>query len=324
LLCATLLAGTVPAQAQDTGALQRTVDRKRSQEHRLSSAAARLGQLERSAAHDVAALQARLSDKQADLDSWTARLTATQKHLRSERRHLERLRLRLNDGRATLARLLRERYMAVRPDLIDVIFGAHGFAELLERITFLDRVKDNDASVLYDVRHARNETRSATEALARLEPAQRTQTEAVRRQRDALAAIGVVLQQRQSALAQARAARLAALHATRAGRLRAQRTLRKLIAERSRAATSLIGPGGPWAIPWAIVQCESGGQNLPPNGAGASGYYQFLPSTWKGLGGSTPNAYQASKTEQDRLAARLWDGGRGAHNWVCAGIVGIT
>jgi hypothetical protein len=69
------------------------------------------------------------------------------------------------------------------------------------------------------------------------------------------------------------------------------------------------------------VQCESGGQNLTPNAAGASGYYQMMPDTWAGLGGSTPHAYQAPKAEQDRLAARLWAGGRGARNWVCSGLV---
>ena len=69
------------------------------------------------------------------------------------------------------------------------------------------------------------------------------------------------------------------------------------------------------------MQCESGGQNLPPNGAGASGYYQILDSTWHGLGGSTPHAYQASKAEQDRLAAKLWAGGAGASNWVCSALV---
>ncbi|MGH2840558.1 MAG: transglycosylase family protein, partial [Solirubrobacteraceae bacterium] len=122
--------------------------------------------------------------------------------------------------------------------------------------------------------------------------------------------------------AQARAARLAALSSSRTKRRRAERALNKLLAQRNRAANQ-VGPGGPWAIPWPIVQCESGGQNLPPNSAGASGYYQFLPSTWRGLGGSTPHAYQASKAEQDRLAARLWNGGRGASNWVCAGLVGI-
>jgi hypothetical protein len=65
------------------------------------------------------------------------------------------------------------------------------------------------------------------------------------------------------------------------------------------------------------VQCESGGQNLPPNWAGASGYYQIIPPTWKGFGGSGPHAYLASKAEQDRVATRIWDGGRGAGNWDC-------
>ncbi|MBX5440034.1 MAG: transglycosylase family protein [Solirubrobacteraceae bacterium] len=128
------------------------------------------------------------------------------------------------------------------------------------------------------------------------------------------------LQERRASLARARAAREAALRDTRAGRRAAERRLRRLLAERERAAKA-VGPGGPWAIPWPIVQCESGGQNLPPNWAGASGYYQFMPETWRGLGGSTPHAYQASKAEQDRLAAKLWANGAGADNWDCAALV---
>ena len=76
-------------------------------------------------------------------------------------------------------------------------------------------------------------------------------------------------------------------------------------------------------IPEAIVMCESGGQNTLPNSAGASGYYQFIPATWRALGGSTPHAYLASKAEQDRLASRLWAGGAGARNWDCAALVGL-
>ena len=117
------------------------------------------------------------------------------------------------------------------------------------------------------------------------------------------------LQSRRAALAQARAARLAALSNTIASRRRAQHELSRLLAAQARAAASQ-GPGGPWSIPWPIVECESGGQNLPPNCASASGYYQMLDSTWHGLGGSTPHAYQASKAEQDRLR-REAVGGRG-------------
>jgi multidrug efflux pump subunit AcrA (membrane-fusion protein) len=171
------------------------------------------------------------------------------------------------------------------------------------------------------VRRGRNDARHDERLLAALEPRQREQTAAVASQRDALARMTAALQSRRAALAQARAARLAALSNTIASRRRAQRELSRLLAAQARAAASQ-GPGGPWSIPWPIVECESGGQNLPPNSASASGYYQMLDSTWHGLGGSTPHAYQASKAEQDRLAAKLWAGGSGAHNWVCAAIVG--
>ena len=61
----------------------------------------------------------------------------------------------------------------------------------------------------------------------------------------------------------------------------------------------------------------------PVRCAGASGYYQIIPSTWKLFGGAGPAAYLTSKSEQDAVASRIWNGGAGASNWVCAGIVGI-
>lgn len=77
-------------------------------------------------------------------------------------------------------------------------------------------------------------------------------------------------------------------------------------------------PYGQWAIPASIVQCESTFQNLPPNSADASGYYQILGSTWAANGGAPPDeAYEHSKGEQDAVAARIWDGGAGASQWVC-------
>ena len=132
--------------------------------------------------------------------------------------------------------------------------------------------------------------------------------------RDGLAA-------REATLVSARAAARRALAGMRSGRVSAQRALHRLIAERRRAAElASAGPGGPWAIPWPIVQCESGGQNLPPNGAGASGYYQCcrdLEGTRRLDAARVPGV----QAEQDRLAAALWAGGAGAHNWVCAGLV---
>jgi peptidoglycan hydrolase CwlO-like protein len=314
-------AGTHLALAQDEGTLRHHIDRQKGRERQLASAAARLGRLEQATSHAVDVMAARLSEAQGDLAAWQARLARTQQELRVTRQRLVRLRARLAESRRALATMLRQRYTADQPDVVTVVLDAKGFADVLERIEFLRRVQHSDTMIVDAVRRGRNDARHDERILAALEPRQREQTAAVRSQRDALARMTAALQSRRAALAQARAARLAALSNTRASRRRAQRELSRLLAVQARAAASR-GPGGPWAIPWPIVECESGGQNLPPNGATASGYYQMLDTTWHGLGGSTPHAYQASKAEQDRLAARLWAGGAGAHNWVCAALVG--
>jgi peptidoglycan hydrolase CwlO-like protein len=319
--CATLLPRAAHGNADDPGRLRHQISGQKARERALASAAASLGRLEAQTSREIAVLTTRLAAAQADLAAWEARLADTQRRLRDAQERLVRLRTRLADGRATLAELLRQRYAADVPDLIETVLDAHGFADLLERMDFLHRVQRSDTTIITAVREARDATRALQRRLAPLERRQEAQTQAVRRERDALAAVDGQLRARRAALAQARAARLAALQATAASRRQAERELSRLLAARAAAARQ-VGPGGPWAIPWPIVQCESGGQNLPPNFASASGYYQMLDSTWHGLGGGTPHAYQASKAEQDRLAARLWNGGRGARNWVCAALVG--
>ena len=93
---------------------------------------------------------------------------------------------------------------------------------------------------------------------------------------------------------------------------------RRLGREWKAARAALTATPAGWAIPAYVVMCESHGQNLPPNSAGASGYYQIIPSTWAAYGGAGPAAYLASKGEQDQVAARIWREG-GPSQWVCAG-----
>jgi peptidoglycan hydrolase CwlO-like protein len=316
--------GPVPASSQDESSLRGKIERSREQERKLSGAVVRLDALVARTQREIAIVQGRLSEVEVDLAIAEDRLARTQERLRSERARLARLRVRLEDGRELLAAQLVAAYRADEPDVVSLIVGAHDFADLIERLELAQRVQERNGEIVDRVHTARDETRHQAIVLAELEIERRDTAEAIERRRDALATMRAGLGQRQATLARVRAARAQALAGTRAGRSAAQKALNQLIAERERAAREAsggVGPGGPWAIPWPIVQCESGGQNLPPNSAGASGYYQMLPSTWKGLGGSTPHAYQASKAEQDRLAAKLWAGGAGARNWVCAGLV---
>jgi septal ring factor EnvC (AmiA/AmiB activator) len=312
----------VPAISQDESTLRNRIERSRSREQALSGAVAQLSDLLSRTQREIGIVQARLTEVEADLATARARLAATTARLNTQRAKLARLRTRLAHDRADLSAQLVASYKGDNPDIVGLVIGSHDFADLIERVELAKRLQERNGEIVDRIHASRDETDREAQHLAKLEAEQQQTADAVERRRNALASMRAGLAQRQATFARVRAARAEALAGTRAGRTAAERELNKLIAEREAAARATsAGSGGPWAIPWAIVQCESGGQNLPPNGAGASGYYQMLPSTWRGLGGSTPQAYQAPKAEQDRLAAQLWAGGAGAHNWVCAGLV---
>jgi hypothetical protein len=79
------------------------------------------------------------------------------------------------------------------------------------------------------------------------------------------------------------------------------------------------GGGGGCAIPAYICQRESGGSYTAVNpSSGAGGKYQFMPSTWRALGG-TGLPQHASPAEQDAMAAKLWNGGAGCAHWSACG-----
>lgn len=334
-----VLVPAVPGQgATSAGQLRDKIARDRDAESRLSSTAARLEAVEARATQAAEAAQRRLGDAQAELDGERAQLESTRRELRETRIKLTRLRARLARSREVLAQVLRSRYVDDPPGLADVVLQAEGFDDLLERVEFLRRVQDHDTRTVSAVREARSAAAADEDRLESLRRRQARQTAEAQRQRDGIAAMTAGLEQRRAEATRAAEARRAALRDTRAGRRTAERELARLVAAERRRAQQYSAPAasrgsgggggqqgtGGWAIPWAIVQCESGGVNHRPNSAGASGYYQFIPQTWRALGGSTPHAYQASRAEQDRMARKLWAGGAGASNWDCAAMVGIT
>jgi len=314
------LVGPALSGAQSEGDLRNRADRARAREQGLSGDVARLGRLVNKLDNDIAVIERRRAEVQVQLDADRARLATLREELRAERRRVVRLRARLREARQILSSRLVELYQTPQPDLVTVIMRAKGFADLLEQSTYVKAVGHQDQKIIDIVKAARVDAAQAVRRLARDEARQEDITAAIEARRNALVGISASLQGRRAAVAQARAARAALLAATRAQRRSLEKRIASLEAARARAAM-VPGPGGPWAIPWPVVQCESGGQNLPPNYASASGYYQILASTWKLFGGAGPAAWKASKAEQDRVAAKIWNGGAGAHNWVCYSLV---
>jgi hypothetical protein len=76
------------------------------------------------------------------------------------------------------------------------------------------------------------------------------------------------------------------------------------------------GGDGAWAIPTAVVMCESKGRWDAENASGAAGPYQLMPEHFGG-----ESALNQSRQAQHDMAAYLWNGGvntksgLGPQNW---------
>jgi septal ring factor EnvC (AmiA/AmiB activator) len=327
--------GPLAAATPSLGGLHSQLGAQQARAHSLSASISSLNSLIGSLDSQIALVQSREAAVQAALSTDRTRLATVQGQLTKAKARLTVLRHQLATARGRLARQLIGSYESAKPDLISVVLNANGFDQLLEQLDFLGRAEHQQQSVITATRVAKRETDAAARRLGGLERTDRAVAEQTLIRVRALAGMNGLLQSKEGALRSARGAQQSALAASRAhgaslqkeiAHVEAQQAAARRAAQQAAPPTSPIGPtggSGGWAIPYPIVLCESGGQNLPPNSAGASGYYQIIASTWKLFGGTGPAAYLASKAEQDLVAARIWRGGAGASNWVCAGIVGI-
>jgi septal ring factor EnvC (AmiA/AmiB activator) len=305
------------------GATQSQIDSLSSSVGTLDGLISRLGA-------QISLVQSREAEVRAALTVDRVRLARAQSALAREQRVLSVLRARLARARMILSRQLVSNYESAKPDLVTVLLEARGFSNLLDRLNYLKAAEHQQQTLISVTRAAKAAATAAAHRLARLMATDREIANAAAVQSRALAGMNQLLSSKQTALEHARAAQAAALVAAKARGHELQAAIAKVEAQQAAAQAAAqgpsfvaLGPSGGWSIPYAIVLCESGGQNLLPNSAGASGYYQIIPSTWRLFGGTGPAAYLAPKSQQDAIASRIWNGGAGASNWVCAGIVGI-
>ena len=327
------------------GQLNSQLGQEQSHQQSLSASIGNLSHLISSLDSQIALVQSREAEVRAELERDQAQLAATHAALVKEKALLVLLKARLARAQMLLGRQVVSSYEGDRPDIVAVVLEARGFADLLDRLNYLRDAEQQQQSIITITKTAKARANDAAHRLAKLEANDRTITEETAIHARALAGMDSLLSGKQAALQKARAAQQSALAASRSRGAQLQSEIAKVQAQQAAAQAAAnsagsasssgsssgsgpgvgpaLGPNGGWAIPYAIVLCESGGQNLPPNSAGASGYYQIIPSTWAGFGGTGPAAYLAPKSEQDAVASRIWNGGAGASNWVCAGIVGI-
>jgi septal ring factor EnvC (AmiA/AmiB activator) len=299
------LRGKVDAARDEAAALgaeiRATQERLLAAEAEASAAAARERQL--------AGLLAHGRERAARLAEEARR---AERRLAAERRRLRR-------ARRALAERLVAIYESGSPSTASVILGSGDLDELAARSEYLERIEDSDSRLAGRIAQVRDRVRRQLERVAEMKArvdaynqrlaAARSEIAAVRaRAQEAAASLDALAAERSSALAQ-----LKSRISQWVGEIEAAEAASRAAAEET------VGRwlGGPYSIPTYIVMCESGGNYgaLNPS-SGAGGAYQILPSTWELYGGKGA-PHEASKAEQDRIAAEIWaDSGGSA--WVCA------
>jgi septal ring factor EnvC (AmiA/AmiB activator) len=321
LAAAAILVIATPAHGADIASLQAKVDQARSEARTLAAAVQmRSAELEAAAAEArAAAARQRVVEEQLARGAERARRLEAQVTAAQERLIAAQARLRRAQSR--LARRLVAIYKSGSPDMATVLLEADGFNDLLTRATYLQEINDADQAIVRRIKTLRNEVRTA---LARVRAAREAAAAEVQRlaaARESIVQVRAAAQERAARLARARAAQAAALATLRsrmAGWTEQVRQLQQAASRPGSPAATVEQWFDGFSIPKAIVMCESGGNyNALNPSSGAGGAYQFLPETYKGLGGKYAAPHLAPKSEQDKLAAKLWNDGAGRGNWEC-------
>jgi len=288
------------------------VDRAKRREGVLSTDVAAASRRIDAVQGDITVLRGRQSVLQRDLDGKRTQLNRLQDDLRTERARLARLRAKLVLSRRVLALRLNELYKADRPDALTVILNSRGFADLLERSEFMQRINEQDTRVIVQVRVARNASQRASDRLATLESRQQRVTTAVLVRRNQVASVRLRLVDKSREFAQARSAKASILSRVRSDRHEAEEDLGAMEREQARIRGVLTtGPGaaGP-------IRRGSGSFIWPVNGPITGSFGENRGDhIHAGIDISAPSGTAIRAVASGTVALAGWTGGYG--NYTC-------
>jgi murein DD-endopeptidase MepM/ murein hydrolase activator NlpD len=209
-------------------------------------------------------LAARQAKLQSSLDAERAQLAQVQEKLRTERLRLARLRAKLLEARQVLARRLVQIYETGEPDLVSVVLDSNGFADLLERTEFMQRLSHQDTQIIDAVVTAKAQATAAAKRLGALERKETAVTAQIQARRDQVASVKLGVQGTQNKLAGYRAQKQRLLASTQSSRHKLEDDVASLRSAQRKIEARLASVSGP-AVAGPIRQ-GSGGLIWPVNG----------------------------------------------------------
>ena len=317
---ATLAAPVAISGAQEIDELNSRIQGAQGEADRLGASIEATTSRLAAAQQEAAAASAREARLDGLLAAGRERAAALSAELAAARTQLAAARERHARASDALAQRLVDIYKSSSPGAVSLLLDSEGFDDLASRAELLDRIQAADAALVGRVRELRAEIADHAAAVDAAHERQEAHNAQLGVAREQIAAVRSRAAAQAAALAEARSSQAAALAGLRSNMERWADEVQELRAVSTAEAQEEVESWvGEWAIPEAIVMCESGGDYGAVNpSSGAGGAYQILPSTWELYGGEGNNPEDASRSEQDRIAAEIWaDSGGGA--WVCAG-----
>lgn len=252
----------------------------------------------------------RLGAVQSDLDTRRAELLRVRDRLEVARDRLERIRRELGTARRVLAARLVEIYKSDTPDALTVVLESDGFADLLERTEFLERISDQDREITDRVRGLRDQAQDQAVQLSELEQREQLAAERILRERDQIASAQSQLVSSRDQLASARADKRGALAQVRDQKNAALEDLASLQAEQARVAGALQSAPAP-----GPVKQGSGQLIWPVNGPVVSPFGMRWGRLHAGVDIAVPSGTPIRAADSGTVVLMGWVGGYG--NYTC-------
>jgi peptidoglycan DL-endopeptidase CwlO len=264
---------------------------------------------------EITDLQTRQYALEADLAAKREELEQIQEDLRRERLRLARLRARLAEAKVALANRLVELYKADKPDVVTVVLEADGFADLLERTEFMQRVSSQDARIIARVREAKAEATATAERLDRLEKRAQEVAEAIEAEVNEVENVKGQLVDRRTRYESVRAEKSTLLANTREDRHALEDHVEALEREQSAVLARLQGSSGSGSGVAGPVRQGSGSMIWPVNGPVSSGFGMRWGRLHAGIDIPVPVGTGVRAADSGTVAIAGWVGGYG--NYIC-------
>jgi peptidoglycan hydrolase CwlO-like protein len=236
------------ARAADPGTLAQQISAGQNRVSALSGAVGadngRLRQMDAG----ISALQSKIARIQSDLDAKRAELLQLRRELNAARIRLAGLKTYERKAMYVLSQQLVASYEIDPPDIVTVVLDSNGFSNLLERLSFAQRIRTHDQQIVAAVILARDRVAAQAVRLGGLEGRQQDVTVRVLAERDELDAAKLTLLNEQMSVTRARDKNVSQLTTARGQIASLRRQLARLQAEQAQqaaqAAATQTTPGG--------------------------------------------------------------------------------